>query len=146
MKVYTVYETGAQDGDAETRAERMVFIKDGFAVFAVISPFLWFLWHRLWLPLAGYVILVMLVINIVALFNVHEVALGLISSFLNLGVGLEANNIRRWMLERSGAQFVGVVSGGNLEECEYRFFSSWLPDVTEMAEPEKSLVARLETA
>jgi hypothetical protein len=36
---------------------------------------------------------------------------------------LEANNLRRWTLERRGHRFAGVAEGRNLEDAEIRHFS-----------------------
>ena len=29
--------------------EQAILVRDGFALLAFIMPFLWFLWHRMWL-------------------------------------------------------------------------------------------------
>jgi hypothetical protein len=39
---------------------------------------------------------------------------------------LEANNLRRWTLERNGWRLVGIVEGRNLLEAERRYFSALL--------------------
>jgi len=142
VKIYTVHELASAEITVEERAESLVFIKEGIAIFAVISPVLWFIWHRLWQALLGYVIILMVLMGGSALAGFNEAQVGIASTMFNLGIGLEANNIRGWFLERGGARMIGVVSGHDLAECEYRFFASWFSN----PETEKSLVARLETA
>jgi len=141
VKIFTVHDVSGAEAGALDRVDELEFIRDGFAVFAVISPVLWFIWHKLWIPLFAYIVVVGLLMGIGEVAGLGEDGLGLLSLLVNLGVGLEANNIRRWFLERSGAKMIGVVSGHDLEECEYRFFSSWGESVEK-----KGLVARLETA
>ena len=141
MKIFTVYDVSGTEARPLDRADELEFIRDGFAVFAVISPVLWFIWHKLWIPLFVYIVVISLLMGIGEVAGIGEDGLGLLSLLVNLAVGLEANNIRRWFLERSGANMLGVVSGHDLEECEYRFFSSWRENIEK-----KGLVARLETA
>ena len=148
MKIYTVHEMGDGLGQADKhggtmeRADELLFIRDGFAILAVISPVVWFIWHKLWIPLVVYIVVLLVLMGAGQLAGFGETQMGILSTLVNLAVGLEANNIRRWIVERRGMRTIGVVSGENLEECEYRFFSSWLDQPV----VEKSLVARLETA
>ena len=142
VKIYTVHESESVRGTVEERVDELLFIKDGFAILAVLSPFLWFIWHKLWIALIGYISILAVLMGVGELAGFGEAQMGFLSTMLNVAVGLEANNIRRWFVERSGMAQIGVVSGHDLEECEYRFFSSWV----EMPGHEKSLVARLETA
>ena len=46
---------------------------------------------------------------------------------LNLLIGLEADTLRRWALERRGWRTLGSVTGKTAAECERRFFETWLP-------------------
>ena len=142
MKIYTVYEKGSVGDSLEARADELVFVQDGLAIFAIISPFLWFIWYRLWIPLVLYLIVLGVFMGVGGLVGFSEAHVGILSTFLNIAIGLEAHNIRRFYLERGGARMIGVVSGHDIEECEYRFFASWVDE----AEIEKSLIARLETA
>lgn len=139
VQIYTVYDIAGHEmpddngtgagSDLGLRAERFVFIRDGISILALISPIIWALWHRLWLVLVIYFGALMAIVVVGMALGLGESQLGLLSTFFNIGIALEANNIRRWMLERKGARMIGVVSGGNLEECEYRFFTSWLKTV-----------------
>jgi hypothetical protein len=43
---------------------------------------------------------------------------------VHLLFALEANNLRRWTLERRGFRLVAVAEGRNIEEAEIRYFSS----------------------
>ena len=51
MPTYTVHAPPPRKGEAATKPERFVFVRDGFYFWAfVLAPF-WLLVHRLWLAL-----------------------------------------------------------------------------------------------
>jgi hypothetical protein len=127
MQTFTVHEPPNPPADRIDRAQRVVFVKEGFSWgAALLAPF-WLLVHRIWWPLLGYILLA-------GGFEAakHATALdqrwiGLCILALNLMVGFEADVLRRWALERRGWHMLGAVTGKNLAECERRFFESWLP-------------------
>lgn len=101
-------------------AERMVFIPDRFSWFAFIFSALYLLWHRMWLPLIAY-----LAISVgleIAALEIGGSAPGFAAVVLSLLLGFEANNLRRWSMERTGWRTVGLACGSDLSEAELRFF------------------------
>jgi hypothetical protein len=54
---------------------------------------------------------------------------------VHLLFALEANNLRRWTLERRGFRLVAVAEGRNIEEAEIRYFSSREAGDTTLAVP-----------
>ena len=46
---------------------------------------------------------------------------------LHLAIGYEAEALSRWALTGRGWRMIGEVSGRSIDECERRFFDSWLP-------------------
>ena len=52
-----------------------------------------------------------------------------INAFASVGVQIlfaaEANNLRRWSLERAGHDLVAVVMGKTATEAELRYFRDW---------------------
>ncbi|MBO0740589.1 MAG: DUF2628 domain-containing protein [Hyphomicrobiaceae bacterium] len=127
MRTYTIHEQPDAPADRIDRAERLVFVKDGFSWAAALFAPLWFLLHRLWWPLLGYVV-------VSAAFQIAQQAesldarwLGLAALALNLLIGFEADTLRRWGLERRGWRLIGTVTGVSAADCERRFFDSWLP-------------------
>jgi hypothetical protein len=123
MSVYTVHQPSASP-----EAERIVFVRDGFSSWAFLFAPLWMLWHRMWLVLAGYIaIAVVLGTLAIAL----EASLGadlVIGLLISLLIGLEASTLRRFTLRRRGWVSAGIVSGDDVEEAERRFFDAWLRD------------------
>ncbi len=126
MITYTVHEPPDPPADRLDRAERLVFVKDGFCWGAAFFGPFWFLARRLWTAALAYVlILVALVVG----FDAAGLTpvLGVALTALNVIVGFEASALYRWSLERRGWTFAGTVVDRNLTQCERRFFEAWLP-------------------
>src|SRR3546814_4716129 len=49
----------------------------------------------------------------------------ILSLAMQLFLGVSANDIRRWTLERQGYRDIGVAAGRTLEEAERDFFRRW---------------------
>jgi hypothetical protein len=127
MLTFTVHEQPNPPADRIDRAEKVVFVKDGFSWMAALFAPLWMLVHRLWWALLGYVVLSALLQGVEMALGLDENTAGLPVFALNLLVGFEADTLRRWTLDRKGWRTLGTVSGRNIEECERRFFDGWLP-------------------
>jgi hypothetical protein len=125
LLTYTVHEPSNPPADRMDRAERLVFVKDGFSWMAALFTPIWLIVHRLWWPLLGYAILTGVVLRLGA--SLDSDWAGLASLALHLLIGLEADTLRRWQLDRRGWRTVGSVSGRTAAECERRFFETWLP-------------------
>src|SRR6202021_4236923 len=60
MPVYTVHAPATGNtGIAAT--DRFVFVRDGFYVWAALLGVVWLAWHRLWLALIGWIVLMTLI-------------------------------------------------------------------------------------
>jgi hypothetical protein len=128
VTVYNVYEPpeGA-DADAMERAEKVVFVKEGFNWVALIVPAFWLLFQRMWLEL---VVLLVLVIGPQWMFGPEEAGqrvAGLVTLGLTVLFAFEANDLRGWALQRRGYRFAGVATGRGRDEAERSFFTAWLP-------------------
>jgi hypothetical protein len=129
MPVYTVHAPAMTDVTTNEagprRADRLVFVRDGFHGWAVFFAPLWLAAHRLWLALFAYVA--------VALFLSAAIAATGISGWppifaflgVSLLVALEGGTLRRWTLARRGWRELGIVNAPDLEAAERRFFDSW---------------------
>lgn len=124
---YTVHEPPSPKADRVDRAEDIVFVKDGFSWPTAIFPPLGFAAKGLWLPAAAYVAVVTVVCSALTAIGADNSWTSLIVMALNLFLGFEASSVHRLMLDRSGWQMLGSVSGKSLEECERRFFETWMP-------------------
>jgi Protein of unknown function (DUF2628) len=127
MLTYTVHEPPDPPADRIDRAEKLVFIKDGFSWAAAFFGPLWMIVHRLWWALLGFVLITGSLQLLVRLAGIDQGWVTLAGFAVNLLVGFEADTLRRWALERRGWRMLGAVSGRTYAECERRFFEAWLP-------------------
>lgn len=126
MKLYTVHQPDEKTADPLEIAERIVFVKDGFAWIALLIPALWALWNRMWLVFVGYLLLASIVQSGLMALGSSTETIAAVTVLINLLFALEANNLRRWTLERKGFTEIGAVAGRSWEECEARFFANWV--------------------
>ncbi|MCM5554561.1 DUF2628 domain-containing protein [Pleomorphomonas sp. NRK KF1] len=108
----------------EAIADRAVFVRDGFAVWALLFGPLWFLRHREWLGLVGWIALAVLI-------TLSERWLGPVTTtgfelILAIATGVVANDVRRLSLRLRGFRESGVVEGESRDAAERRFFDAWL--------------------
>lgn len=141
MRTYTVHEPASAGSSVEDRASRLVFTKEGFALWALVAPLLWLLFNRLWWELILFLLLTIAVVIAVKTGAGSDVAAGWASFLLNLVFAFEARDIKRRALERRGHRLVGIVTARNLEEAERRFLTEWLPRAQAEAPKQVSFVS-----
>jgi len=130
VQTYLVYEPPNPPKELIKRAERMVFVREGFSWMAALFTPLWLLFNRMWLALLLYVIaMVALSVAFVAA-DLEQQWLTIASLAVHLAIGFEAGSLRRWSLERRRWRMLGAVVGPSLLECERRFFQAWLGQST----------------
>lgn len=123
MTTYTVLAPPPKAGSDEPDPDGFVFVKEGFCWPALYITLPWLIWRRMWLVLIAYVLASVAVIALAARMP-SPVAWSILILF-GLLVALEANNLRRWTLERRRYRFLGVTSGDRASEAEFRFFADW---------------------
>ncbi|MEL6288352.1 MAG: DUF2628 domain-containing protein [Pseudomonadota bacterium] len=128
MAVWTVH---AKDGVVIDGTEDVRFLKDGFSVAALIFGALWFIWHRMWIVLVGYLVVVGLLGALAASGLLAPFGVMLLQSLLAATVGLHATALRRWSMELRGFTEVAVVHADDAEAAEVRFFSGMTAQTTE---------------
>ena len=124
MPVYTVHAPITNGADL-VATDKFAFVRDGFHFWAAVAGVIWLAWHRLWLALAGWIVLVLAI-------NLGLPALGIGSStmlaidvVLALLLGFEAASLRRWTLSRRKWRMLDVVVADDEEAAERRFFDRW---------------------
>jgi hypothetical protein len=119
MASYTVMTAPGRAGPDGPEAE---YVRDGFAIIAFLVPWLWLLWHRLWIE-ALFAIAAAL--GLAALANIagYGVAAPLISLLVSIYVGLEGPALRIAALRRRGWQEWGVVEADSVDDAEIRFLA-----------------------
>jgi hypothetical protein len=129
MRVYSVHEPPTRGLDLLPDAERFVFVRDGFYFRAFLFTPLWMLWHRMWLVLAGYVIVSAVLETALVVVGAPRADVVVVALLISALVGLEASTLRRFTLNRRGWRNVGIVSGASLEDAERRYFEAWVQEL-----------------
>jgi hypothetical protein len=124
MRFFAVFEPAGR-GSETARAERFLFVRDGFSWGAFLFGPLWMVWRGLWLVLIGYVLLIVALEATFRAVGLSGVARGGILLLIALLLGLEGASLQRWTLIRRGWRDLGVVAGVDEEAAERRFFESW---------------------
>jgi Protein of unknown function (DUF2628) len=121
MPVYTVHAPIA----AIRATDRFTFVRDGFHFWAFVFGFVWLAWHRLWLALIGWIV-------VIAAIDVGLTALGAggitifwTNMMLSLLMGFEAASLQRWTLSRRNWRQLDIVVADDEESAERRFFDRW---------------------
>ncbi len=122
MAVYSVHLPA--DVMPQRAADRAVFVRDGFAFWALLFGPLWFLRHREWLGLVGWLVIAAVISGVERW--VGPVTSGGLELIFAIATGVVANDVRRLTLMLRGFREEGVVEGQNLEAAERRFFGTWL--------------------
>lgn len=129
MITYTVHEPPSSPADRLDRAESLAFVKDGFSIWATLFTPLWLLANRLWLALVLYVSAAALIEVAFWALGIGQQPAAILMGALHILIGFEADSVKRWTLARNGWRTIGSVNGRNAEDCERRFFETWLPSV-----------------
>ena len=124
MPVYTVH--APVTGNAGIAAtDRFVFVRDGFYVWAALLGVVWLAWHRLWLALIGWIILMAAIDVAMPRLGVSPTAIFLVDAFIALLMGFEAASLWRWTLSRHNWRQLDIVVADDEEQAERRFFDRW---------------------
>lgn len=98
-----------------------VFIRDGFTFLAFLVPFVWLLWHRLWIE-AALALGAVLLIGALAEAGGYGPHASLLSLLVSIYVGLEGAVLRVNALRRRGWHDVAVVDANSAAEAEIRYY------------------------
>jgi Protein of unknown function (DUF2628) len=124
MPVYTVH--APVTGNAGIAAtDRFVFVRDGFYVWAALLGVVWLAWHRLWLALIGWIVLMTLIDVAMTRLGVSPTAIFLADALIALLMGFEAASLWRWTLSRHNWRQLDIVVADDEEQAERRFFDRW---------------------
>jgi Protein of unknown function (DUF2628) len=127
LVVYNAFEPPVAQGPAIERAERVVFVRDGFHWLAAIFPAVWLLVKGLWLEFIFFVVGVVLLSWALEAIGVASAIVGAVLIVLQIMIGFEAGTIQGASLDRRGWRLAGTTVGRDQAECERNFFASWLP-------------------
>jgi hypothetical protein len=125
MPVYTVHAPTA-DNAGIAATDRFAFVRDGFHFWAALLGPLWLAWHRLWLALIGWIVLMIAIDVGMARLGAGGGAIFFTNVLIALLTGFEASSIRRWTLSRRNWRQLDIVVADNAESAERRFFDRWI--------------------
>lgn len=120
MRFFTIHERPGDGGGERLLPAAVVAVPSGFSWWAALVPPLWFLRHRLWLGLAGYVVFSLLLSAALELGGIADPAVVAITLAVDLLIGLSAADFRRWTLARRGWRQRAVLRAENAREAEER--------------------------
>jgi hypothetical protein len=127
MPAYTVHEPPPRDGDDDAAAaDRFVFVRDGFSMWAFLFTPLWMIWRRLWLVLLLYVLLIAALQAGLWALGASGLVKFVVGVLVALLIGFEGPSLRRWTFARRGWISHGVVVADSEESAERRFFDAWV--------------------
>src|SRR5215211_652685 len=89
MPVYTVHAPLSNGADL-TATDKFAFVRDGFHFWAAVAGVVWLAWHRLWLALIGWIVLLAGVDGGLAAFGVGRGTIFAVDLLLALLLGFEA--------------------------------------------------------
>jgi hypothetical protein len=125
MPVYTVHVPVAGSADFAA-ADRFVFVRDGFHFWAALLGVIWLAWHRLWLALLGWIVLMAAIDFGMAKLGVGGGTILLADLLLALLLGFEAASLERWTLSGRKWRLLDIVVADDEEAAERRFFDRWI--------------------
>jgi hypothetical protein len=115
----------ADGARTQESAERVVFLRERFSIYAFMFGPLWLLRHRLWLGFLAWLVLFIAVTaagNFFGFGPYAAIAAWYVPAFI---FGLEGVNLRARKLARKGFREAGVVIAEDLETAERRYFETW---------------------
>src|SRR5262245_14734550 len=124
MPVYTVHAPVTNNVDLPT-TDKFAFVRDGFHFWALVFGVFWLAWHRLWLALIGWIILMVAVDIGLPALGVGRGSVFTINLLLALLLGFEAASLKRWTLSRRKWRQLDIVVADDEESAERRFFDRW---------------------
>ncbi len=127
MPAFTVHEPPPRNGgDTLAAADRFVFVRDKFSLWAfVFAPF-WMIWRGLWLVLLLYLVAMAALQAVLWAVDAPAGARVAVGFLVALLIGFEASTLRRWTLSRRGWINHGAVVADDEESAERRFFDVWV--------------------
>ena len=124
MPVYTVHGPTTNGADFAA-TDRFAFVRDGFHFWAAVLGVVWLAWHRLWLALLGWIVLMAIIDFGMVKLGVGGGTILLVDILLALLLGFEAASLERWTLSRRNWRQLDIVVADDAESAERRFFDRW---------------------
>ena len=125
MPVYTVHAPTADGTDTRRTTDRFVFVRDGFSFWAFLIGPVWLIYRRLWLALAGYIVVSIAVAVALSWLHAGFGTRSVVMLLIAILMGMEAASLRRWTLSWGKWRQLDIVVADDEEAAERRFFDRW---------------------
>ncbi len=124
MAIFTVHIPAARAGEAPS-AEKIVLLRDGFSVPAMLLGPVWRAWNRAWIPAVGWTALLASIVFAGMKLGASSQTLSLVNSALAFVLGFEGSRLVAWSLARRHYSESAVVIGETADEAEEIYFHNW---------------------
>lgn len=115
--------------DRTAPGDHTLFIRDEFSLFAVILPFIWLLFYRLWWHALMFALIGWGAFSLLGAYLSSAFVASGLSLLLSLFVGLEGRNWYLAKLRRKGYQETAQIVANDLTEAEILYFYDALTPV-----------------
>jgi len=102
--------------------DRIVFLRDGFSLWALAFGPLWLAWNRAWIALVVWAAFVGVVLFAALRLHLGGAAMVALLAAMALGLGFEGVRLVAWDLARRGFHESAVVVGESADEAEEIWF------------------------
>jgi hypothetical protein len=124
MPVYTVHAPLTAGVDLRA-TDRFVFVRDGFHFWAAVLGVIWLGWHRLWLALVGWIIVIAGADAMLLGLGIGRGTVFWVDVLLAILLGFEASSLERWSFSRGNWRQLDLVVADDRDAAERRFFERW---------------------
>lgn len=117
-KIFNVYEKP----EASDPADRVVLVREGFSIWALLLNALWLIGERMWAVLAIYMVIMVAVMHVVQTLNISEPTSVLLQFLLQLLLAFHAYDLKGWTLKRRGYRLGGVLAAASETHATRRYY------------------------
>ena len=100
MPVYTVHAPVANNMDFRA-TDRFAFVRDGFHLWAAVLGVVWLAWHRLWLGLLGWIVLMAVIDIAMVKLGMTAATVFVVDALLAMLLGFEAASLNPFRRARA---------------------------------------------
>ncbi len=125
MAFFEALQNSSKSHNGDYANGNIVFVKDGFSWPALFFTPFWLIFRGMWLVLVFYIGFSMVFWAVANSGYISESVAFWAQIGLSVIFAYEANYLRKWTLQRSNYNHIGVGLGGNLREAEVDFFSQF---------------------
>lgn len=115
-KIYTAHIKPGEGAEIE----KVLFVKEGVSLFALLLGVIWALYYRIWWLALIIIVVNVIITNLVKNIIITSEAGVILHMIVNVILALYGNDLYRLELKRRGYLFKQVVSGCNMLEAKCR--------------------------